>query len=279
MNLTEYLSRINSAHLNHDVNIENLKSLQSSHLLNIPWENFSLAQNDIVKMDLERIYKKVILGGRGGFCFELNQLFAWLLRQLGYELELISCRNFMITTQSYHPWSGHMAILVNLNGKTYLVDVGHSSSPRYPLEFILSKPQQSVIGHFRIEKGETLDSNENIFTLFRTVNDLNEESISWLKIYQFNILPRKIQDFEQMLEWAQTKECARVYNRSFCIKHDQDETLKMLFVYNLTKVFFKDGVEIKREESEISQVNLPETIQKEMNVKIAKDFKPRNIPL
>jgi hypothetical protein len=54
-----------------------------------------------------------------------------------------------------------MAILVRLtsggggggeenNVKEYLCDVGHSSSPRYPLEFIPDKIQQGLIGHFRI---------------------------------------------------------------------------------------------------------------------------------
>ena len=106
-------------------------------------------------MNLERIYDKVKRRGRGGFCFELNQLFAWLLTQLGFELKLISCRNFLMLQQEYHPWSGHMAMLVSLNndgGQTYLCDVGHSSSPRYPLEFTVNKIQQDAIGHYRIVK-------------------------------------------------------------------------------------------------------------------------------
>ncbi len=38
----------------------------------------------------------------------------------------------------------------NNNVKEYLCDVGHSSSPRHPLEFIPDKIQQGLIGHFRI---------------------------------------------------------------------------------------------------------------------------------
>ncbi len=34
--------------------------------------------------------------------------------------------------------------------KEYLCDVGHSSSPRHPFEFIPDNIQQGLIGHFRI---------------------------------------------------------------------------------------------------------------------------------
>ena len=153
MNLNEYLKRIKCEHLdaNSVASLETLRTLHANHLLAIPWENFSLAQNDPITMNVERIYDKVIRRQRGGFCFELNQLFAWLLKQLGYEFKLIACRNFMLLQQDFHPWCGHMAILVRFNNVTeYLCDVGHSSSPRYPLEFIPDKIQQGLIGHFRI---------------------------------------------------------------------------------------------------------------------------------
>ena len=153
MNLNEYLKRIKCENLTNKnkVTLENLRLLHASHLLAIPWENFSLAQNDRVTMNLEKIYDKVIRRGRGGFCFELNQLFAWLLRELGYELKIISCRNFQMLAQEFHPWSGHMAILVTFkSGEIFLCDVGHSSSPRYPLEFVTNKIQQGAIGHYKI---------------------------------------------------------------------------------------------------------------------------------
>jgi hypothetical protein len=106
------------------------------------------------------------------------------------------------------------------------------------------------------------------------LNDSN-----WLKIYQLNTTPKKIEDFQELLDWSQTPQCARVYNRSFCIKHDVENVHKMLFAYNFTKIYFKDGIEVKREEKNLDETNLIECIQKEMNVNIENDFKPRNIPL
>jgi N-hydroxyarylamine O-acetyltransferase len=265
------LKRIKSEHLK-SVSFENLKELHSNNLLSIPWENYSVAHNDHLTLDLKFIYEKLIVQGRGGWCYELNQLFAWLLEQLGYKLKFVSCRNFVITEQKFYPWKGHVVVMVNLNDRDYLVDVGHSGSPRYPLEFILDKVQKDVVAHYRIAQGE----EANIFTLHKTTDGLDIKE-TWPALFQFNTTPRKIEDFQEIFEWTQTKECPRVYNRSFCIKHDGD-CLKMLIAYTLTIIHFKDGIEVKREEREIAPEKLVETIYTEMNVKIESDFVPRNLP-
>ena len=125
----------------------------------------------------------------------------------------------------------------------------------------------------------------DVFTLYRNLHDLSDSNpANWLKIYQFNTTPKRIDDFEERLAWSQTPQCARVYNRSFCIKHDDDvvtghTVLKMLFVYNLTTIYFKESVETKREERVLDETSLEEVIKSEMNVNIEKGFVPRNIPL
>ena len=72
--------------------IENLKRLHESHLLNIPFENFNMALNRKVEMNLNEMYEKCIDNLRGGLCFELNNLFDWLLMQLGYSVRLAGSR-------------------------------------------------------------------------------------------------------------------------------------------------------------------------------------------
>lgn len=36
--------------------------------------------------------KKIVSRRRGGFCYELNGLFAWLLQELGFQVTLLSAR-------------------------------------------------------------------------------------------------------------------------------------------------------------------------------------------
>ena len=74
----------------------------------------------------------------------------------------------------------------------------------------------------KIANEEPEDVND-VFNLYRNLHDLNDsDTTNWLKIYQFNTTPKSIDDFEERLAWSQTPQCARVYNRSFCIKHDDD---------------------------------------------------------
>ena len=103
MNTTDYLKRINSEQYR-AVSLQNLKQLQKNHLAIIPFENLSLMIKQQVTMNIETMYSKVINNHRGGFCFELNQLFAWLLKQLGYDIKLIPCRVFGVLTRTYMPW-------------------------------------------------------------------------------------------------------------------------------------------------------------------------------
>ena len=64
----EYLNRLIYAHQKYIV-FENL----DSYLYRRP-----------VSLGTEELFEKIIVNGRGGFCFELNGLFARLLRELGY---------------------------------------------------------------------------------------------------------------------------------------------------------------------------------------------------
>ncbi len=118
---------------------------------------------------------------------------------------------------------------------------------------------------------------------FARFERFESNELVWKSI-NLNTTPKSIDDFEERLAWSQTPQCARVYNRSFCIKHDDDvvtghTVLKMLFVYNLTKIYFRESVKTNREERVLDETSLEEVIKSEMNVNIEKGFVPKNIPL
>ena len=59
----------------------------------IPFENLDLVRtHELIQTDLDTVYKKIIQGRRGGYCFELNALFLGLLRGLGYQAYPVACR-------------------------------------------------------------------------------------------------------------------------------------------------------------------------------------------
>src|SRR5699024_2228158 len=90
MNVDQYLRRINVKKPIH-VDFESLNKLQNKHLLSIAFENLDVMNNVWIPLDVESHYNKIIKRKRGGFCYELNGLFHWLLKRIGYSNYLIGC--------------------------------------------------------------------------------------------------------------------------------------------------------------------------------------------
>ena len=130
MDIQAYLKRIN-----YDgplaVNAETLKSLQAAHLLAVPFENLSIHSNEMVVLDDAALFEKIVIRKRGGFCYELNGLFAALLRALGFTVTMLSA-SVADDEEGYKPEFGHMTLLVALD-EQWLVDVGFGDSFREPL--------------------------------------------------------------------------------------------------------------------------------------------------
>lgn len=71
--------------------------LQRYHLTNIPFENLSLhySPSRSISIHPDALFQKIIESpGRGGYCMELNAIFATLLRSLGYRIYSSGARVF-----------------------------------------------------------------------------------------------------------------------------------------------------------------------------------------
>jgi N-hydroxyarylamine O-acetyltransferase len=86
-------------------------------------------------LELSNIYTKVVLNHRGGFCYELNNLFNWLLQELGYNSWTIAAR-IIQDSGALGPAFDHMAICVETKGGKYLADVGYGDLFIRPLRIM-----------------------------------------------------------------------------------------------------------------------------------------------
>ncbi len=50
-------------------------------------------------MDIPDIYEKIVTRNRGGYCFELNGLFGWLLSEIGFDVTHLMGRFLREETQ------------------------------------------------------------------------------------------------------------------------------------------------------------------------------------
>ena len=63
---------------------ETLRQLHRAHLYAVPFENLDIPLGRPITLSLPVLYEKIVGRHRGGFCYELNTLFGWLLEQLGF---------------------------------------------------------------------------------------------------------------------------------------------------------------------------------------------------
>src|SRR5258708_37264710 len=95
MNLNRYLSRIGVDPREVRPDIETLRLLQRQHLLYVPFENLDIHWKRPIILDTDRFYKKIVEGGRGGFCFVLNRVFNNSLMAAGGATHLCLVRRFV----------------------------------------------------------------------------------------------------------------------------------------------------------------------------------------
>lgn len=112
--------------------LENLKTLIKGFLLNVPYENLDFKLNRGFSVNILKIYEKIVDNNRGGVCYETNTLFSYLIKSLGYKVQMIFAQVIDETNiASNYP---HLALLVNIDGYDYLVDVGMGVGPHEPLK-------------------------------------------------------------------------------------------------------------------------------------------------
>ena len=93
-NLNIYLKRLNYSE-SRSPTFETLIKLCWSHVTHIPVDTLDVFNNRKKTLDLDEIYDSIILKGRGGWCYELNGLFAVLLKSLGYSVTLLEGSCYM----------------------------------------------------------------------------------------------------------------------------------------------------------------------------------------
>lgn len=88
----EYLKRIH-AEFSINPTAETLDALIRSHIRSIPFENLDVIDfNKIPNLNEDVLFEKIVQKNRGGYCFELNKLFAALLKALDYEVYSVAVR-------------------------------------------------------------------------------------------------------------------------------------------------------------------------------------------
>ncbi|HZJ56794.1 MAG TPA: arylamine N-acetyltransferase [Clostridia bacterium] len=113
-----------------------LAKIQEGHLHSIPYENFDIMAGIPLSLEVTDLLDKIVYRGRGGYCFELNALYKWLLEELGYPTISFFAR-FWRDEPNAPPKRRHHVLKVEAQGEYYLCDVGVGGIvPRWPIKMV-----------------------------------------------------------------------------------------------------------------------------------------------
>ncbi len=161
-------------------------------MLSVPFENLDIHLGRPIILDRRFFYKKIVENRRGGYCYELNGCFAWLLKRLGFKVSMLSAR-VAKKEGGFSPDFDHLTLLVRL-GERWLIDVGFGDLFTEPKRVDSADAQQDKGEAYRIvSKGKTM------LLLRRSANET-----TWKSQYAFTLSPRKLADFAARNRYQQT---------------------------------------------------------------------------
>jgi len=111
---------------------ELLKQIQYAHVTHIPYENLDILDNIPLNLDNDALFEKIIVNQRGGYCFEINSLYNWLLCEIGFKTTSYMARYLRGETEI--PLRRHRIIVAEIDNQRIMCDAGIGDrAPRYPL--------------------------------------------------------------------------------------------------------------------------------------------------
>lgn len=189
-----------------EANAETLRLLHRAHLFTVPFENLDIAHGRKIVCDEGSFLRKIVERRRGGFCYELNGAFAALLRELGFNVTLLSAR-VPRPDGSYSPEFDHLALRVDLE-EPRLADVGFGDLFLDPLLLSIGAEQEQDGWKFRVVSENGTQHVERM-----------ERDDGWKRQYSLTQTPRRLDEFADMCHYHQTSPespftCKRVCSRA-----------------------------------------------------------------
>jgi N-hydroxyarylamine O-acetyltransferase len=185
--ISAYLARIGATR--QAPSAQSLRDLHLRHLQTVPFENLDVHLDRRISLAVPDLYAKVVNGRRGGFCYELNGLFAALLQALGYQVTMYACR--VHGSNGLGPLFDHLALAVATphSADRWLADVGFGRHSAHPLRLGFAGEQHDPNGIFGVEERSYGD-----------IAVLLDGTVQYL----IETRPRVLADFDPTCWWQQT---------------------------------------------------------------------------
>ena len=202
-NLDAYLRRINYAG-SIAPTLDTLEKVHRLHPNAIPFENLNPLMELPVRLQLSDIEQKLLLEGRGGYCFEHNLLLKAVLETMDFTVTPLSAGVLWGFPEGHEAEETHMLLLVDVGGNAYVADVGFGGQVlTAPLRLKAELEQETPNGRYRLRGG---------YPKWRLESEI---AGAWKPLYEFTVTPRSLDDYIAMNDITMARfrddlRCARV---------------------------------------------------------------------
>lgn len=162
-----------------------LAAVAGLHPSAIPFENLDPYLRLPVALDSASLQRKLVRGGRGGWCFEHNLLLGTALAAIGFRPRGLGARVLWNAPAGTIGPRSHMVLLLELQQRPYIVDAGFGGL--------------TLTGPLRLEAGIAQDTPHGQFRLRQPESDFVVEADvngSWTPLYRFDLHPQRLADYE-----------------------------------------------------------------------------------
>jgi N-hydroxyarylamine O-acetyltransferase len=157
-----------------------LGELHAAQTRSVPFEDYDIHTGTPISLRVPDLFDKIVRRKRGGFCYELNGLFAALLIELGFKVIMVSA--FEIDHDGRRgPDFDHMRLLVRASDGTYIADVGNGASWASPVPL-----QPGVHGDLQVHRDGDL-----------WWTSVRRSDKGWQREWAWVPLPRQLADYTQ----------------------------------------------------------------------------------
>ncbi|MFB9839087.1 arylamine N-acetyltransferase family protein [Actinoallomurus acaciae] len=173
-----------------DPTLKTLRSLHHRHLTTFPYDSALNAGRGTalwagVDIDRDAAFDEIVIGGRGGVCYELNGLFRILLEELGFEVGVFGA-GIRQLDGSFGPDLEHVFNHTRLDGALFLVDVGFVGPSYLEPLCVTTEVQRQYGNRFRVVPVDG-----------RHVVERSGRSGIWQAVYRFRDQPRDLAEWQE----------------------------------------------------------------------------------
>ncbi len=245
--LNDYLKKINFTGTP-TLDLSTLTALMRCHLFTIPFENIDVQQKRFVSLTPEDVVNKVIYSQRGGYCYEVNGIFAMALTAIGFKYQFCGARPMFYPT--LRPKT-HVVLVVDINDEKFICDLGFGSfGIRAPLSLTqLNQTIEQDYDQFELSK---LDQD----TYLVKAKVENE----WKNQFCFDLYPMQWIDMTLPNYFNSTNPDTIFVQKLLAVKHNPDG--RSILLGNQLKRYIQGCIEV----TDINQNDIPAILKSEFAI-------------